>query len=140
MANGMYYLTFVIAILVVTVGILKVAPIEPGHGFMVSKMNEYATVTPLRYIGIQLSGTGFRTLIAILEIAFGSLLAFGRNDWPVVAGFVALAISTNGLLCQVALREAAADFVAPIAIFIAIVVMIFGSGGLVGRRGKVHLS
>eukprot|EP00057_Strongylocentrotus_purpuratus_P015625 XP_011670099.1 PREDICTED: uncharacterized protein LOC105441052 [Strongylocentrotus purpuratus] len=140
MANGMHYLTLGMAVLVVTVGILKVAPIDPAHGFMVSKMNEYATATPLRYIGIQLSGAGFRALIAVLEIAFGSLLAFGRNDWPVVSGFVVLAISTNGILCQLALREAPADFVAPILIFVLIVVMIFGRNGLLGRRGKLHLS
>ena len=104
-------------------------------------MNEYATVTPLRLIGIQLSGTGYRALVTILEIAFGSLLAFGRNDWPVVGGLVIWSISTHGLLCQVALRNAPAAFAAPIAVWLLIALMLFGRNGLMSRHhGKLHLS
>ncbi|XP_072178074.1 transmembrane protein 35B-like [Diadema setosum] len=140
MANGMYYLAVGLGLFAVLMGTLKVAPIEPAHGTQVSLMSRCSGVFPLKAVGFQPSAAMYCAMIAVLEIAFGSLLAFGRYDWPVISGTVLMVLSVIHLHARLALGDPPADLLLPAILLVLDLLLLFSRDGLWRGYGKVHLA
>nr|XP_054753336.1 transmembrane protein 35B-like [Lytechinus pictus] len=140
MGSATYYLAVGVGLACVVIGTLKIAPIEPAHGNLVSYMHKFAGVFPLRAVGFQPSGVMYCAMTAVLDIFCGALLAYGRYDWPVISGFVLLAISALYIHGMLALSAPMVDFFFPVLLTVLLVLLLFGRSGLWAGRGKVHLA
>ncbi|XP_800453.2 transmembrane protein 35B [Strongylocentrotus purpuratus] len=140
MGSVTYYLTVGVGLACVLLGTLKVAPIEPAHGNLVSYMHKFAGVFPLRAVGFQPSGAMYCAVMAVLDIFFGALLAFGRYDWPVISCFVLLVISALYIHGLLALSAPMVDFFFPVLLAVLLLLLMFGRHGLWGGYGKIHLA
>ena len=103
-------------------------------------MHRISGVFPLRAVGFQPSGAMYCAIFAVVEIVCGTLLAFGRNDWPLMGSIGLLVLLVLVIHGQLALGAQAAEFVMTIVSLVLLLILMFGNGGLWGRHGKVHLS
>lgn len=136
----MHYLAVGVGLFFVVAGLVKVAPIEPAHGQMVSNFGRYASVFPLKIVGIQPAADMYRALVGSAEMMMGSLLAFGRYDWRSLSCVGLLVVMIGAVQTILALGEPIANLFPALIAGGFLLVLLFHPNGFYGSRGKVHLA
>lgn len=62
-----------------------------------------ASVSPLKAVGLDLSPTMLRSVIGIMDVSSGSLMAFGRYPYRILATLELLTILLLGIYCELIL-------------------------------------
>ncbi|PIK45716.1 hypothetical protein BSL78_17422 [Apostichopus japonicus] len=139
--GSMHYLAIGVGLFFVVAGLVKVAPIQPAHNQMVSAFGRYASVFPLKMVGIQPAADMYRALTGAAEILMGSLLAFGRYDWRSLSCLGLFVITVGAVQTHLALGDAVAEMFPALIAGGLLLILLFHPNGFWGSRGgKLHLA
>ncbi|XP_033113324.1 uncharacterized protein LOC117113923 [Anneissia japonica] len=107
-------------------GLPKVVPLQPLHNKMVSEFKAFNRVFPLKHFGVKLEADVYRTLIGVLEIAMGVLMAFGRSDaaWFSTVGL--LTIMVGAAYTLIALEKQPMEIAIPVGFGCVLFWLLFG--------------
>lgn len=115
--GAIHYLAIAIGVFFIYVGVINLIPVNPipGFGHEESKVafTRAASVSPLKAVGLVLSPTMLRSVIGIMDVSSGSLMAFGRYPYRILATLELLTILLLGIYCELILGGSFAISIPP---------------------------
>ncbi|XP_038078910.1 uncharacterized protein LOC119746173 [Patiria miniata] len=129
MASNYYYLSIALGMVFLAAGVTKVVPVEPAYSTQVSEFNRFVRVFPLQsFTGYKPSADLYRTVVGVLEITFGVLLAFGNYNWHRYSSFVLVGIMGGAVYTILALSDPIQNIVPAVLIGALLVLLINREG------------
>lgn len=134
-----HYVAVLLGLFFIFAGTIKVVPINPGgqgYDFMMKEFERFATVSPLKLVGVDLSPHLYCALVGLVEVMCGTLIAFGRNPYRFLSCLDIIIIMIGALYTLFALGEPLPQMIPAIVCgTVALMIVIFRDG-LDGRPSK----
>ncbi|XP_033113267.1 uncharacterized protein LOC117113892 [Anneissia japonica] len=105
----------------------KIVPLDPYHEMMVVTFQFWAHVFPLVHLGLPAPNAAlYRTICGVLELSFGSLLAFGRTPFRRGSAGVLMAITVISIYSMAVLGSTLEFIPAVILALVLLLCIIYG--------------
>ena len=88
------------------------------------EFHRYAEVFPLNHFGITIQADLYRTIVGVVEVATGSVLAMGRDPWTTYSAVDLLVIMIGGAYTHFAVGDPPGAMVVPIALAVLLLLFI----------------
>ncbi|XP_033635970.1 uncharacterized protein LOC117296976 [Asterias rubens] len=114
MGSSYRFLSIALGLLFCASGVVKVVPLEPAYSMQKSEFNRFVQVFPFQsFTGYKPTADLFRTVVGVLELSFGLLLACGTYEWHCYSSYALLGIMVGAVYTLLALSDPVQNVLIP---------------------------